>query len=64
MTLIRHLLKGILRAPDFIIRKIRKDVRKDSPDMDSGFSAMATLLDKEGINALSREARMFFFGKD
>lgn len=55
---------GLRGAPDFIIRKTRKDVRKESPDMDNDFSTMATHLDKKGINALSREARMFFFGKD
>lgn len=54
---------GLRGAPDFLINEIIKNMRKDSPDMAKTFSTFASLLDTEGINALSSEARAFLFGK-
>ncbi|MDL1980563.1 MAG: hypothetical protein LWX02_03615 [Deltaproteobacteria bacterium] len=54
---------GLRGAPDFLISEIIKNMRKDSPDMAKTFSTLASLLDTEGINALSSEARAFLFGK-
>ncbi|MCK4619902.1 MAG: hypothetical protein KAT52_08135, partial [Desulfobacterales bacterium] len=54
---------GLRGAPDFLINEIIKNMRKDSPDMAKTFSTLASLLDTEGINALSSEARAFLFGK-
>lgn len=54
---------GLRGAPDFLINEIIKTMRKKSPDMAKIFSTLASLLDTEGINALSHEAWIFLFGK-
>ncbi len=54
---------GIRGMPDFLINEIMKKMRKEKPEIAKAFSALASLLDKEGINALSKEAWTFLFGK-
>ncbi len=54
---------GIRGMPDFLINEIMKKMRKEKPDIAKAFSALASLLDSEGINALSKEAWIFLFGK-
>ena len=54
---------GLRGAPDFLINEIIKTMRKKRPDMAKIFSTLASLLDTEGINTLSKEAWIFLFGK-
>lgn len=54
---------GLRGAPDFLIKEIIKNMRKESPDMAKTFSSVASLLDTEKINTLSSEVRIFLFGK-
>jgi hypothetical protein len=54
---------GLRGAPDFLLNEIIKNMRKEKPDIAKTFSTLASLLDPEGINALSSEARIFLFGK-
>jgi len=54
---------GLRGAPDFLIKELKKTIRKESPDMANTFSTLASLLDKKRLKALSSEARIFLFGK-
>ncbi|MBC2695093.1 MAG: hypothetical protein HF982_07435 [Desulfobacteraceae bacterium] len=54
---------GIRGAPDFLIKELIKKMRKENPNMVKTFSTLGSLLDSEGISALSSEARIFLFGK-
>ncbi len=54
---------GLRGAPDFLINEIKKNTRKESPDMAKTFSTLASLLDSERIKTLSSELRIFLFGK-
>ncbi|MBW2737440.1 MAG: hypothetical protein JRE64_01045 [Deltaproteobacteria bacterium] len=54
---------GLRGAPDSLIKELIKTMRKESPDMANTFSTLASLLDKKRLKALSREARIFLFGK-
>ncbi|MBU4492385.1 MAG: hypothetical protein KKD69_07985, partial [Euryarchaeota archaeon] len=54
---------GLRGAPDSVIIGITKIMRKERPDLAKAFFTLASLLDSEGITALSSKARMFLFGK-